>query len=277
MSTPTTEQKTAKFQSLMPLTKEQIMESAPQVYTEAPYDKTSKKYTFIPTFQIIEDMKVLGWEVCDAKAMKSNDQVQAKYGKHLIKFFNPNIFISDGQGGVEAYPQIVIMNNHRGWGKFKFEIGVFRLVCSNGLVVKDKDMGSFVMRHLGYSFDELKKLVNQAVEALPDVVQKINTLSERVMTAKEQAEFAKKALQVRMGEERECTDEEVRQILQSTRKEDDGNTLWKVFNRVQEHLVKGGFESTTATGGARKVRKITNILKDLELNQNLWSLTEQYV
>lgn len=277
MSLPTTEQKTAKFKSLTPLTPEQILEAAPQVYTQAPYDKTSKKYTFIPTYQIIEDMKTLGWEVSDAKAMKSTDEVQSKYGKHLVKFYNPNIFISDGQGGVEAYPQIVILNNHRGWGRFKFEIGVFRLVCSNGLVVKDRDMGSFVMRHLGYSFEELKKLVGDAVAALPDVVQKINVLSERVMTAKEQAAFAKKALQVRLGEERECTDDEVRQILQSTRKEDDGNTLWKVFNRVQEHLVKGGFETTTATGGARKVRKITNILKDLELNQQLWSLTEEYV
>ena len=277
MQTPTQDQKTKKFQSLTVLNREAIEQAAPQVYTDHPYDKTSKKYTFIPTYQIIDDMKSLGWEVCQAVAMKSGDDVQSKYGKHMVKFFNPSIFISDGNGGVEAYPQILIMNNHRGWGRFKFEIGVFRMVCSNGLVVKDKDMGSFVMRHLGYSFDELKKLVTDAVAALPGIVQKINVLSEKKMTAKEQSEFAKKALQVRMGEERECTDEEVRQILQSNRKEDDGNTLWKVFNRVQEHLVKGGFETTTANGGARKVRKITNMLKDLELNQKLWALTEQYV
>ena len=277
MQAPNQEQKTAKFKSLSVLTKEQIQASAPQVYTDHPYGGTSKKYTFIPTFQIIEDMKKLGWEVCQAIAMKSSDNVQKKYGKHMIKFFNPSIFISDGKGGVEAYPQILIMNNHRGWGKFKFEIGVFRLVCSNGLVVKDRDMGSFVMRHLGYSFDELKKLVGDAVEALPGIVTKINTLSERTMTAKEQADFAKQALKVRLGEERECTDEEVRQILQSTRKEDDGNSLWKVFNRVQEHLIKGGFETQTANGSARKVRKITNIVKDLELNQKLWSLTEAFV
>jgi hypothetical protein len=139
-------------------------------------------------------------------------------------------------------------------------------------------MGSFVMRHLGYSFDELKQLVNKAVEALPGVVQKINTLSDRVMTAREQADFAKKALEVRLGEEKVFTDYEVRQVLMSNRKEDDGNTLWKVFNRVQEHLVRGGFEVETADKkSSRKVRKITNMQKDLELNQQLWALTEQYV
>lgn len=277
MPAPTNQQKTQKFQSLTALTEDRIRELAPQVYTEQAYSGTSKKYTFIPTFQIIKDMKKLGWEVCQAVSMKSTDAVQAAYGKHMIKFFNPAIFIAGEDGNVEAYPQILVMNNHRGWGRFKFEVGVFRLVCSNGLVVKDKDMGSFEFRHLGYSFEELKQLVSKAVEALPGVVQKINVLSGRVMTAAEQKDFAKKALQVRMGEEKEVSDAEIRQILQSTRKEDDGSSLWKVFNRVQEHLLKGGFETTTASGSTRKVRKISNMLKDLELNQDLWALTEQYV
>lgn len=278
MTTPTSEQKTAKFNNLQVLTREQIEKAAPQAYTQTPYDKTSKKYTFIPTYQIIEDMDKLGWKVCQAVSMKTEDDTQAQFGKHMIKFFNPDIFIGDGQGGVEAYPQILIMNNHRGWGRFKFEIGVFRLVCSNGLVVKDKDMGSFVMRHLGYSFDELKQLVNDAVAALPGIVQKINLLSDRVMTAKEQTEFAKKALEVRLGEEKVFTDYEIRQVLTSNRKEDDGATLWKVFNRVQEHLIRGGFEVESADKkSSRKVRKITNMQKDLELNQKLWALTEEYV
>lgn len=271
------EQKTKKFQSMTVLSEAQIRESAPQVYTKAPYDKTSKKYTFIPTYQIIEDMKKLGWEVCQAVSMNTSDKVQREFGKHMIKFYNPAIFIADESGGVDAYPQILIMNNHRGWGRFKFEIGVFRLVCSNGLVVKDKDMGSFVMRHLGYSFDELKTLVNKAVVSLPGIVQKINILSGKEMTQKEMQEFAKKALQVRLGEERICSDNEIRQVLNSTRKEDDGTNLWRVFNRVQEHLIKGGFETDGTNGSSRKVRKITNMLKDVELNQKLWSLAEQYV
>lgn len=277
MSSPTQEQKTAKFQSLTVLNEDAIRQSAPQVYTQHSYSSTSKKYTFIPTYQIIEDMKKLGWQVCQAVTMTSKNPVQKEYGKHMVKFFNPDIYISDGKGGIEAYPQILIINNHRGWGKFRFEIGVFRLVCSNGLVVKDRDMGSFDMRHLGYSFDELKELVNKAASALPGVVQKINQLSEREMSDKEMKEFARKALQVRAGEERECTDSEIRQILSSTRKEDDGNSVWKVFNRVQEHLIRGGFDLETSNGGSRKVRKITNMLKDVELNQKLWSLTEAYV
>jgi hypothetical protein len=48
------------------------------------------------------------------------------------------------------------------------------------------------------------------------------------------------------------------------------------MNRVQEHLIRGGFTTIGADKKERKVRKITNMLKDVELNQKLWELTEQF-
>lgn len=261
---------------LTPLTQEQIAAQAPQVYTEAPHENVSSKYTFLPTYQIVNDMEKLGWFVSDAKTMRSKGEVQKKYGKHMVKFFHPDIFIKDAEGGIEAYPEILITNNHRGWGQFKFEIGVFRLVCSNGLVIKDKDMGTFNLRHFGYSFEELKALVEQAVAALPDVVQKINTLSNKVMTAEEMRKFAEMAIKARFGEEKLVDDFEINQVLQANRTQDEGNTLWVVFNRTQEHLMNGGFTVITSGKKERKVKKITNMMKDVELNQKLWELTAEF-
>ena len=258
------------------LTPEQIAERAPQVYTTAPADGVSSKYTFLPTFQIIEDMAKLGWLVSDAKTMKSKNAAQKKYGKHIVMFFHPDIYIKDSQGGIEAYPQIMIQNNHRGWGRFKFEIGIFRLVCTNGLVIKSADYGTFEMRHLGYSFEELKELVEKAIAILPTVVEKINTLSAKEMTEKEMRQFAERAIQVRFGEEKLVDASEIQQVLEATRDADRGNNLWVVMNRVQEHLVRGGFTTISADKKERKVRKITNMLKDVELNQKLWELTEEF-
>lgn len=261
---------------LTPLTPEQIAERAPQVYTQAPHDRVSNKYTFLPTYQIVEDMEKLGWQVADAKTMKSKNESQKKYGKHIVMFFHPDIYIKDEQGGIEAYPQIMIQNNHRGWGKFKFEIGIFRLVCTNGLVIKSQDYGTFEMRHLGYSFEELKELVEKAIDILPDVVQKINTLSSREMTEKEMRIFAEKAIQARFGEEKLVDATEIQQVLTATRDADQGNNLWVVMNRVQEHLIRGGFTTVGADKKERKVRKISNMLKDVELNQKLWELTTEF-
>lgn len=264
------------MQKLTPLTPEQIKEKAPQVYTQVPHAKVSSKYTFLPTYQIVEDMAKLGWQVADAKTMKSKNLMQKEFGKHIVMFFHPDIYIKDETGGIEAYPQIMIQNNHRGWGRFKFEIGIFRLVCTNGLVIKSADYGTFEMRHLGYSFEELKELVEKAIDILPNVVQKINTLSSRIMSDKEMREFAEKAIQARFGEEKLVDQSEIAQVLYSTRDADNGNNLWVVMNRVQEHLIRGGFTTIGADKKERKVRKITNMLKDVELNQKLWELTEQF-
>jgi len=254
----------------------EIKALAPQIYTESPIDSVSAKYSFLPTFQIIEDMEKLGWFVSDAKAMTSKNPVQLTYGKHLVKFYNPEIAILDENGEVEAYPEVLIINNHRGWGRLRFEIGVFRLICSNGLVIKDKDLGSFNLRHFGYSFGELQQLVNNAVGALPVVVGRINAFTEKVMTEDEIKNFVTKAAAIRFGEDAAMTEEELVLMVESTRKEDEGNTLWKVFNRVQEHLTHGGFVVKNKAGKQRKVRKITNMLADVELNQNLWEMATQF-
>lgn len=258
------------------LTPEQIAERAPQVYTKAPFAKVSEKYTFLPTYQIVEDMAKLGWLVADAKTMKSKQANQHLYGKHMVVFFHPDIYIKDSEGGIEAYPQILIQNNHRGWGRFKFEIGIFRLVCLNGLVIKSAGYGTFVMRHLGYSFEELKQLVEQAISVLPKVVEKINIVSAREMTEVEMKAFATKAIQARFGEEKLVDPSEIAQVLASTRPQDEGSNLWVVMNRVQEHLIRGGFNSVGSDKKERKVRKITNMMKEVELNQKLWALTEEY-
>lgn len=273
-----TDQLTVGNKKMVALTEAEIREGAPQVYTEKPASTVSKKYSFLPTFKLVADMLKLGWKVSKAQSMKSKSKTNNAYGKHLLCFFHPEIFIKGEDGKPEAYPQIVIMNNHRGWGRFKFEIGIFRLVCSNGLVIKTQDFGTFKMRHLGYSFEELQKLVNQAVEGLPKVVTKINKMDKTIMTQPQMKKFAEQALKVRLGVERAFTDEEIKQVLVSKRKEDDGNTVWKVFNRVQEHLMAGGFFiQPNEQKKARKVRKISNMLKDVEMNQRLWELVEETI
>jgi hypothetical protein len=269
------------MKELVALSKEQIMEAAPAVYTTQPHPKVSDKYSFLPTHRIVDDMEKLGWSVSSAKMAKTSNKDQTKYGKHLIQFFNPEIAIKDEQGNVEAYPQILIVNNHRGYGKLRFELGVFRMVCENGLVVKEegRDFGGFTLRHMGYSFGELKDLVNQAVEALPKVVAKINQFTERIMTKEEQKAFATRALEIRFGEETvsRVTDAQIQEMLNPIRSEDKGDDLYKVFNRVQEAVIRGGFNIAGQTkSGTKKVRRISNMLKDLDVNGQLWVLAEEF-
>lgn len=265
-----------KTLEMVPMTESEIRQAAPQAYAATPKPGVSERYLFLPTSRIIEDMKILGWEVCQAKASKYRNEVNKEFGNHVIRFFNPNVFIKDNEGNIEAYVNILVMNSHTGRGSFKFELGLFRKVCSNGLVVKDRDFGSFQLRHKGYTFDELRVTMENAIDRLPDLVGRINLLTSTIMTPAQQLEFAQKAFQLRTTPERLLSEADLKDMLTPRRSEDKGDNLWVVFNRVQEGVMRGGFMSIGSNGRLRKVKGIRNIQKDLQLNQSLWEMAMTY-
>lgn len=261
---------------MVSMTESQIRQAAPQAYAATPKPGVSAKYSFLPTSRIIEDMDRLGWKVAQAKSNRNRSVINKEFGNHMIKFFHPDVFIKDQNGDVESYINVVVMNNHTGMGSFKFEIGIFRLVCENGLILKDKDMGSFNIRHAGYSFEQLQETLNVAIERLPDVVGRINQYNQIIMSKEAQREFAQKAFALRSYQERLLTEEELVDFLTPRRKEDEGDSLWVVFNRIQESVLKGGYHITNAKNKVRKAKSIKNIQKDMELNQQLWELSTEY-
>lgn len=261
---------------MIALTEEQIRSAAPQVYAASPRPGLSAKYSFLPTSQIISDMDRLGWKVSMAKANRSRSTVNQEFGNHVVKFFNPDVYIQDAEGNVESYINVVVMNNHAGMGSFKFELGIFRLVCSNGLTIKDKDMGSFNIRHSGYSFEQLRETMDQAITRLPELVGKINVYNAIVMTPEQQRDFALKALALRSYSDRQPTEEELAEFLAPRRNEDQGDSLWVILNRVQESVIKGGYHLQNAKGKFRKAKSIKNIQQDIKLNQAVWELATEY-
>jgi hypothetical protein len=47
---------------------------------------------------------------------------------------------------------------------FTFTAGLFRLICSNGLVIADEKFEDVKMRHMGYTFEELQELIKSMVK-----------------------------------------------------------------------------------------------------------------
>ena len=253
----------------------EIKTMAPQAFAETAKPGVSQKYSFLPTSRIIEDMDRLGWKVSAAKSGKYRNPDNKGYGNHYIGFFHPDIFIKDAQGNIEAYPQVVVFNSHTGRGSFRFEMGIFRIVCSNGLVIKSTDMGSFQLKHTGYSFEELQVLIEAAVERMPEIAGRINNFGQRIMSATEQRNFAKAAFALRS--DRLLTPNELEDFITPRRKEDEGDSLWLVLNRVQESVIRGG---SLAEPGKKKGKKafkgIKNIHRDFKINQELWEMAETY-
>lgn len=254
------------------LTLDQVKENCPTAFTNHASPKTtSGRYTHIPTSVVIEDLMKLGWMPTSAKEVKARKNVG--YQKHLITFRNPDIMIK-GEGGDDVQPTILLTNSHDGKNAFNFRVGLIRFVCENGLVISDADFSNVQIRHLGYTFDELKIQINEVITKLPNLVAKINTFKTTELTQEQMNEFATKAANLRFNNEKSSTFVNVDGLLEVERSADNGNDLWSVFNRVQEKLVKGGFRYGNK---ARKARSIKNFSQDIKINKELWELANEYV
>ena len=88
-------------------------------------------------------------------------------------------------------------------------------------------------------------------------------------------DFAVKAIGLRYGKDNRL-EIDYEQLIKPTRKEDEGDDVWSIYNIVQEKLIDGDFEYINGTK-LRKARKIKNFKQDLDLNQKLFDLAGQYV
>jgi hypothetical protein len=160
-------------------------------------------------------------------------------------------------------------------------LGLFRLVCSNGLVVCDNQMVNMSIRHMNYTFEELRMVVKTAIEEVPNIVNTMNEMRNIQLTDEQKQELATEVIKIRKGiEENETFEVEqdvVEDILTPVREEDKSNDLWTIFNICQEKLIKGGFFNKTNKNKLRKVKSITSIKKDMEYNQRLWLTASRYL
>ena len=266
------------------MNKAQLREMCPLAFAkEATNPNVSKRYLFVNTETIIDDLDKLGWKPVQAaqRASRGGDTI---FSKHMIAFQNPDLKIK-GKDGDDSFPRIIMTNSHDGMQAFKFSVGIFRLVCSNGLVVADEQFNEFKIKHKGYTFDELRGVVNQAIADLPNKVEVLNQMKQRILTQDEKDKLALDAMLIRAGikpgskeaKKFNYDDETIEDILDPKRDEDKGNDLWRVFNVVQEKITQGDFHAALTGAKVRKVRKIKSFEKDLKVNKELFKLATALV
>lgn len=266
------------------MSKEQLKDACPLAFASAPTNPdVSGKYLFVNTETIINDLEKLGWLPVQAAQRKGRGK-STIFSKHMIAFQNPEIKIK-GKDGDDSFPRIIMTNSHDGMQAFKFSVGIFRLVCSNGLVVADEQFSDFKIKHKGYTFEELREVVNQAVEDLPNKVQVLNDMKSRILTQEEKNKLALDAMLIRAGiepgsdkaKEFNYDAETIEDILDPKREADKGDDLWRVFNVVQEKITQGDFHAALTGAKVRKVRKIKSFEKDLKVNKELFKLATALV
>ena len=297
----------AKVEKHQALSDDDIRVVCPVAFKETMSDREiaklglSKHYSFVPTSNVINDLRSMGWECVDAKQVKARKKSTRGYQKHMLTFEHPDykidqvkeVELEDGTTETQIqpateYPQLLLTNSHDGGNAFQLSAGIFRLVCSNGLVIKTEDYGTARLVHKGYSFEAVQKLVNEFVETIDETLTRITAMKEVELDKAQQMEFAKQAALLRFTAKSYNEDNigdivDLDDLLNVERKEDAGNGLWEVFNRVQESLVNGKYnyamngKVNAADAKVRKARPIKNFKQSIDVNKKLSELAFAYV
>ena len=255
------------------------------LHTTPTNPEVSDRYVHANTMTVVEDLAKLGWFPVQAKQCRNKKNSSGIRSFHMIAFQNPDVKITktldNGEKVVDTYPRIILTNSHDGFNSFKFMLGLFRLVCSNGLVVCDNQMVDMAIRHINYDFEELRKVVASAIERVPEIVNTMNEMRNVILTDEQKTALATEVVKLRKGIEDDkdfvVEAEVVEDILTPVRGEDKGNDLWTIFNICQEKMIKGGFGLRSTRNKLRRQRGITSIKKDMEFNQRLWNTASQYL
>jgi len=276
------------LQSTEFLSLEEIKEIAPSVFTTNGSKDTSDKYTHIPTDRVIRDLELLGWKVADVKEVSARKDTTIGYQKHLVVFRNDDVVIT-GEDGDTVYPQILLTNSHDGKNAFKFQAGLFRMICENGLVIADESFEDYSIRHMGYDFESLQSLIKEMVANLDVTVESMNKMKQIELDEKQQIELAKKLLEVRLEGTGNTYDKNQPEMINwSQRKEDNGVDLWSVFNRQQENIMEGNFkyfneekygkyENVNIEFASRNARPIKNFKQDMDVNKKMFAVALELV
>jgi hypothetical protein len=174
--------------------------------------------------------------------------------------------------------ELVILNSHNGRNRFQAFAGIFRLVCLNGMVIADQDLGSIRTKHFGSknNFDMIKGLIDDMANRTDLVGRKMAQWQAIMLSEAQQIELARRAMEVRKFP----SWMEPGQLLDARRAtedmaEDGSRDLWTTFNVIQENVIKGEIDRT-GEGRPSHTRPVTGAFADVDVNRRLWEQLEGF-
>lgn len=251
------------------LTMEDVRRQAPAAFTET--NPMSDRYVQVPTYKVVEQLSEAGYVPVQASQDKPTRR-DPRFVNHKIVLRHENYL--KPKVGLDQVPQIFLLNSHNGRTKMKLFAGFYRFICSNGLVV-GRDLYQYDVRHVGDAYAETMGFADTMTTELDKLHNVIDDWSEKKLKLADQQSFAQRAAVLRFGEEK-APSYPVESILEARRDEDKGDSVWRVFNRVQENTTQGGIRGMTANRRRISSRPLNTIWGNTLYNMRLWNLAEEY-
>jgi len=265
------------------LTSDQIRHYAPSVFATEAHESRSDRFAPIPTMAVLNELKREGFVVVSAQQSRAKDETKKNFTKHMLRLRHVSDLENTGRDRMkDSHGEIILKNANDGSSTYQLMAGIYRLVCSNGMIGWSPLFDKVNVRHSG----NLKKIADNVIEGTYRVLDETqNLLSVRdswsniQLSQDDQMALAESAHVVRFGDSEGKTDTPItpRHLLVTRRVADKGDDLWSTFNRIQENAMKGGL--TAYNNNTRRMsttREVKNIDNDVKINRALWQLADYF-
>lgn len=247
----------------------EIARLAPAAVATRAHPRTSTRYGFINTADVLGALASEGYVPVSAK---QNSRTRPAAGKHGIVLAREEDLHKPAMVG-GTMPRILLENSHDATGSLTIRQGLFRFVCANGLTVGKSYAEARIKHSRDIALDVLRQVQEMAKQS-SKIFRSIESWETKELNPRQAIEFAQRAAQLRFGDNAEQF--APGRILEARRVEDAGRSLWTVYNRVQENLVRGGVKGFNAEGERVTSRALTGLASDVAFNSALWDLAEEF-
>jgi len=256
------------------LTTQELKTLAPAAFATSPAAHCSPRYRMFPTTQVVELLAQEGFVPVEARQDRSRSaEVDPAHARHLVRFRLPGVSDRKTSAVGELSADIILINSSDGRTPFSLDMGVFRKVCSNGMVARVSGDKLHQPHEHVTAESVLQRAMAISKQSKP-LFDKIKHWSGIRLDASRTAAFAQRAAELRWDDKAGMY--VPADLIAPRREEDREDTLWNIFNRAQENGMRGGVTGQTAAGRRVTTRAIGSIDGEMTFNTRLWELADEF-
>lgn len=246
---------------------------------------TSDKYKTITTQTVLDVFQSRGFEIESVSQSRAIKKENMGFEKHLVKLSVPQTLAKFKIEGLA--PKLYVRNSYNADTSLQIYFGIFRLVCTNGLVVGTNVFKNRVL-HVGDVNQNLHAAIDRSLNAFDLIANAVNHWTSIELNQSSQLELARRLATIRLPKDTSTAQHFISAglLIKPARFSDVLSDAFTVFNRIQERLlqrpqntiytIKSVNDKGIESIESRRLRKL-NATNEVLMNAKLWDETNDFL
>ena len=161
-----------------------------------PTRRFPQRYSFLPTATVVDGLRAEGWAPVWAGEQRIRRSDRQGFQKHMIRLAR----VDDLRRTQAERPELVLVNSHDRSSAYQLHAGIFRFVCSNGMILADSVFARISIMHVNFEPSKVIEASFKIVREMPAIADLLEGYKARQLTTVERTRVRRSGLdpQVRL-------------------------------------------------------------------------------